>query len=781
MNKPLRLSMALALALAGSSAHALGLGQIEVKSALNQPLVAEIPVLVSSPGEADALRVSLAAPEAFARVGLDQPALAAANLAFEVVKDGGRTAIRITTPNSVSDPFLSFLLEVDWGNGKMLREYTVLLDPPSMMPVASAAPATVAAVSEPEPAQVEPLLETPPPMVEPEPAPQPTAEAPAVADAAPAQPSAAETLDNMDVAAATPTSAPAPVSGSYGPVASGETLWAIANAARPDASVSVNQMMLALLRANPEAFIGNNINRLKKGAVLRIPGREEATTLAAVEAAAQVREQMQSWQGAVATTAQPATGSETAARTTSRTGSGAAGSRLELTPPRGKGEATASTSGAAAEGSGRELRAELARSKEEVSALSQENQELKSRVGELEDLQSESRRLIELKDSELAAAQRSLREANRRAEQEAATTSASAAAELATAPVASSTPENVAPVGEVSDQAMTEPAAAVATDAAVVDAESSVATPLAESAPAVTTAETAPAVPVAEPATAVAEPAATTEPAPESSGWFGFSPWLVGGGAAVLLGLLGVLGLSRRTKSDAKRPASPAPFASPAVASFEPNQEEGELIEAISQHPDDLHLHLDLLRHYVATSDAVGFEMAAEAMYAQVRNEHEPAWQEARALGQHMAPDHPLFAQSIAAAEEPDIEAATHVVGAKALDASAVTDELPAVTVPVESLEEDALWDEPVAEAEAHDDFIDDEVFTSAAPAAQAHAVDDDPDLIDSDAATTKLELARAYLDMGDAEGARGMLEEVLTEGTSAQRDEARQLLADIG
>ncbi len=785
MNKPLRLSMALALALAGSGAQALGLGQIEVKSALNQPLVAEIPVLVSNSGEADALHVSLAAPDAFARVGLDRPALQAANLAFEVVKNGGRTVIRITTPNKVSDPFLSFLLEVNWGKGKVLREYTVLLDPPSMVPITGAAPATVAAVSEPEPAQVEPLLETPPPMVEPAPAPQPVAEAPAVAEAAPAQPSAAEALDNMDVAAATPASAPAPVSGSYGPVASGDTLWTIANNVRPDASVSVNQMMLALLRANPEAFIDNNINRLKKGAVLRIPGREEATTLAAVEAAAQVREQMQSWQGAAATTAQPATGSDTAPRTTSRASSGAADSRLELTPPRGKGEASASTSGATAGGTGSELRAELARSKEEVSALSQENQELKSRVGELEDLQSESRRLIELKDSELAAAQRSLREANQRAEQEKAAASASAAAGVTPATDVSATPESATPVAVAPDQA-TSDTAPISPDAAVVGAETSVATPVAESAPTEAVAETAPlAATPAEPAVAVAEQAPADAPAPESSGWFGFNPWLVGGGAAVLLGILGVLGLSRRTKAEAKRPASPVPELAtrPAVASFEPNQEEGELIEAISQHPDDLYLHLDLLRHYVATSDAVGFEMAAEAMYAQVRNEHEPAWQEARALGQHMAPDHPLFAQSIAAAAAPtaDVETATRVVGAKTLDASAVTDELPAVADPVEALEEDELWDEPVAEADAHDDFIDDEAFTSAAPVTATHAMAEDPDLIDADAATTKLELARAYLDMGDAEGARGMLEEVLTEGTSAQRDEARQLLSEIG
>src|SRR5690554_3236941 len=108
MNMRLRLPMALALALGTSHAYALGLGQIEVKSTLNQPLVAEIPVLAASPGEADNLAVRLAPPDAFARVGLDRPALQAANLNFEVSRDArGRTVIRVTTPNSVSDPFLS--------------------------------------------------------------------------------------------------------------------------------------------------------------------------------------------------------------------------------------------------------------------------------------------------------------------------------------------------------------------------------------------------------------------------------------------------------------------------------------------------------------------------------------------------------------------------------------------------------------------------------------------------------------------------------------------------
>lgn len=790
MNKRLRLPLALALALGGSHAYALGLGQIEVKSALNQPLVAEIPVLVSSPGEADNLAVRLASPDAFERVGLDRPALQAANLQFEVQTDArGRKVIRITTPNGVADPFLSFLLEVDWGKGRLLREYTVLLDPPSMAPITASAPAAASAVPEPAPARTEPL-EAPPPLPAapaPQPEPAPVAAAPAPV-AAPQEPA--------------PSSYPGYGTDSY-TVAAGETLWSIAQRNRPDDSVTINQMMMALLRANPDAFIGNNINRLKKGAVLRIPGRDETTVVAAAEAAAQVRDQMQAWGGPASTVAQPADGTPGTAATRT-TAASRNESRLELTPPRdASGDGSASQSGAAADGSGRELRAELARAREEASALSQENMELKSRVGELEELRGESRRLLELKDSELAAAQRRLAEL-----EAAAGLAPSAAAAPADTPAVPE--ESTGPVeGDIDTAAVAEaqadvdPASAAEPDTTAepgsIAAEEQVSEPVALAEP-----EPAPA-PATEPA---ADPA-PAQPAPASDS--AFNPWLIGGGAAVLLGLVGLLAMRRRkNKADAVLPAAAA-SSTPAVVDYEPEQEEIELVEAISQYPNDLQLHLDLLRHYYTRNDAVAFESAAEAMYAQVYDSNDPAWLEVREMGAQIAPAHPLFAAS------PDVEDVAQAYGLGADDSSTGFDDPvmdPVAAEPSRDAFETAVDTDAPAEAADEreiDWFSSGSSGTEAAPAAEPSGgqnhdfdsfdspsvqavaesddfidsvgqadADEDFSAIDADAAATKLELGRAYLDMGDAEGARGMLEEVLNEGNAEQREEARRLLDGI-
>lgn len=594
-------------------------------------------------------------------------------------------------------------------------------------------------------------------------------------------PTSAEALDAMSVGSTVADPAPAYVAGTYGPVNSGDTLWSIAQNTRADSSVSVNQMMLALLRANPEAFIDDNINRLKKGAVLRIPGREEATTLAAAEAAAQVREQMRAWHDMTATVSQPADSGAGAATGRPPSTTAASGTRLELTPPRGEGDASATTSGASSDGTGRELRAELTRTREEATTLVQENTELKSRVAELEELQGESRRLLELKDSELAAAQQRLAEA---AQEQAA------AAEVADAAVDSDQAIATAVADEDADILAAD--ADMADAVADMDFEESV-TEFDDAQASVAEDEGA-----AEPTPLMAEePApvvAPIEPVPaqpaSATGWFGFNPWIIGGGGAVLFGLVLLL-LMRRGKKPATsgHAAASAATAAPAVAAYEPDEEESELIEALVQHPDDLYLHLDLLRHYFAGNDAVGFEMAAESMFTQVHDDQDPAWQEACSLGRQIAPEHPLFAQQAGAtpAYDPGIdddaekgsalaedmdEADTHVdfddddsdvewdagTGSSHFDddAADITAERPAVDA------ESSF--EPMLDEVAMDDFADDESF----------------DAIDADAATTKLELARAYLDMGDAEGARGMLEEVVAEGTAAQRDEARQLLDGI-
>lgn len=817
MNKRLRLPLALALALGSAQALGLGLGQIEVRSGLNEPLQAEIPV-VGTAGETEALQVRLASPDAFARVGLDRPATLAANLAFDVAKDPrGRTVIRVSTPSDVVEPFLTFLLEVDWGRGRMLREYTVLLDSPTMAPI-QGAPAATTPITDSEPMQAEVM--PPPPPSTPEPV------------------STAERIDRIDVAStpsSTPEPAPAPApsapaygSDSYGPVASGETLWSIAARTRPDNDISVNQMMVALLRANPDAFIGNNINRLRSGAVLRIPGREDAVAVAAAEAAAQVRDQTNTWRDAVQPAPQPATDTGTTGLVEPATSSLAgADSRLELTPPSNDaGTASATQSGASSSGEGRELRADLARTREEVGTLTQENVELKSRVGELEKMQSDSARLIELKNSELAAAQRRLAELE--AQAGVASTAAAPAVEPATpAGTDVATPgDDVAPVdgtaavegGEAGtlepavDAAAVDPAATVAGTDPAADPADTVTPPLGFEPPLDPNAVAADAAPAStpvplDPAAPATPPAA--EPMPErppQTPWY-LNPWILGGGGLALVALIALLAGRRRAAakpapsrydSDALAASVAAAQAGGGAASIDAADREGELIEAISRDPTDLQRHLDLVRHYYDTGDAAGFESAAEAMYSRVYDPEDDAWQEVLALGQEIAPEHPLFVSAGAMVADND------ALDADRLDTRADADlrdgrldPVPHEPVayapsaaPADNDDRDIAWDLPPATPESSTTRplsfdepsapppLDD--FTYDSPSDTYAADLGDADDGASDAAATKLELARAYLDMGDVEGARGMLEEVLNEGSTAQRNDARRLLDEI-
>src|SRR5699024_6355127 len=160
MNRSLKLSALVALALASTPALALELGQIQVKSALGRPLVAEIPLQPEQPGEADHVKAILAPDAAFARAGVNRAALKVP-LSFEVVTtDAGQKVIRVTSGEPVREPYLDFLVQVTWPKGKLLREYTVLLDPlsmhsaPGVVPAKAPAkaPAPPAAASSPAPA-----------------------------------------------------------------------------------------------------------------------------------------------------------------------------------------------------------------------------------------------------------------------------------------------------------------------------------------------------------------------------------------------------------------------------------------------------------------------------------------------------------------------------------------------------------------------------------------------------------------------------------------------------
>src|SRR5690606_13564172 len=238
------------------------------------------------------------------------------------------------------------------------------------------------------------------PVLPPEPAP---AEEPAPVEPEPAPPAPATPPPPA------PAPAPAPAPGDLGPVAEGQTLWSIAQQVRPDPAVTMNQVMLAIQRANPEAFIDDNINLLKQGAVLRIPGQEAMLQLGASEAAALVRQQAEAWQARRAPVPQPAEAvAETPrpARERPAPSQPAPEGRLEIVPPAdGETAGRGMQSGASADGAGEELRAELSQSQEDLAAREAEVAELRSQIAEIEQQQSDSERLIEMQESQLKALQ----------------------------------------------------------------------------------------------------------------------------------------------------------------------------------------------------------------------------------------------------------------------------------------------------------------------------------------------------------------------------------------
>ncbi|CAA9345092.1 MAG: hypothetical protein AVDCRST_MAG71-2444 [uncultured Lysobacter sp.] len=400
----LRLALSAALALASSTAAALGLGQIEVRSGAGQPLLAEIPVISNDPAELEFLQARLASPETFARIGLRSPVGAAADLEFTVgTNRAGRPVIRVTTQEPVNEPLLTFLVEVDWGQGRLVREYSALVD----------APRAVAA-----PVQ--------PPIQAPLPAPSNVIERPAQAAGSPAgdaaeQPQAGA---NADAGSQAPAGGPS----EYGPVRRGDSLSKIAARVGLVEGNTLDQAMVALLRANPDAFIGGDINQLKQGAVLRVPATSDVAAVDASQAAEVVRERMRQWRqarravaaSAVQETAAPAAAAPAAAPTpgprrapaptaSSTKPSQRADARLEIAPPAASRANRAGTqSGIEAGGEGQMLRQELQESREALAARDAELQELKGRIAELEKLQADQQRLVALKDSELAAAQQRL-------------------------------------------------------------------------------------------------------------------------------------------------------------------------------------------------------------------------------------------------------------------------------------------------------------------------------------------------------------------------------------
>ncbi|MBM9914367.1 MULTISPECIES: FimV/HubP family polar landmark protein [Stenotrophomonas] len=397
--RPLTCLSAALLALVSSSAMALGLGDIRVLSKPGQPLLAEIPVISADPSELENLRVALASPVTFERVGLQRPAGLVSELQFELTRNAqGRAVVRVTSQTPVETPSLSFLVEADWGQGRLVREYSALVD----------APASALAVAEPEivaPAGV--LSDT---IVRDAPAAAATA-----AEPAPATPAAVPPAPRPRAAESAPApAAPALAADGSVTVQRGQTLSQIAGSLARGNQISRDRAMIALLRANPEAFIRGNVNLLKQGAVLRMPGDTALAAVDAAEATALVREHAAQWRQA-RTVPQPAGAPVPVAKADGAASSPAAatGARLEIAPALASDAAHASTTTGTTAGSEGDMlgNEQLRQAKEDIATRDAEIGDLKQRVAELEKLKEQQQSLIAMKDNDLAAAQQRLAQA----------------------------------------------------------------------------------------------------------------------------------------------------------------------------------------------------------------------------------------------------------------------------------------------------------------------------------------------------------------------------------
>jgi pilus assembly protein FimV len=372
MNRPPRTKLVAALggvllatsAFMADVANAAGLGRLTVNSALGQPLSAEVELTSLQPGEFENLVARVASPEAYTDAKIEySPLLRQLRFSPEKRSDG-KPVLRITSSAPINEPFLDLLVEMNWPSGRLLREYPILLDPVGFNearvapPVASTTPSRVVSTPVPSSAPI--------------------------------------------VGASSPSSRATYSGDTYGPVKSGDTLNQIAKSIKPD-SVSLEQMLVALYRENKSAFIGDNMNQLKTGQILRVPSADDASKIARNQAVREINAQVADWKsyrGQVASAvaaggAKPAAANEAAGKISVATPSAPAASatpsdQLKIAKTDG---GTAKTGSAGAKGTPEQINA----LREEAIAKDNQIKEANSRVAALEKQVADMRKLMEMK------------------------------------------------------------------------------------------------------------------------------------------------------------------------------------------------------------------------------------------------------------------------------------------------------------------------------------------------------------------------------------------------
>ncbi len=880
MIRKLSLAVAVATALSPVGAFALGLGEIHSHSALNQNFKAEIDLLSVAQEEVQDIRVNLASQDAFDRAGIERLFLLS-GLKFEPMYNAsGVPVIAVTSSDPIREPFLNFLLEVNWPKGRLVREYTVLLDPPVTL---KRAPAQVSA----------PRVST---------APSTRAAAAPVRQPTPMPVTTAGAMGGRE----------------YGPVQPNDNLWSIAKRMR-NSNESVEQVMLALQRYNPDAFIDSNVNNLKVGKVLRLPEDADVTSLSRQAAREEFLAQTRAWRASKGLAPTPSGAPRPAGET-------AREDRLKLISAKPEEGAEAMSREGAAEVSRLEQEILLVRESNE-SAL-QENDALRDRVQELEKQIDDIQRLVTLKSDELAQMQQAQQMAGEKMEEMQAPEAEQAPAE-AEAPMA----EAEAPAVAEPEPTVTEeekPPVVPVPEGTVIE-QTNIEQVIEEAAQEGAPTEEAPAVaeapaPAEQPAVVEAPTeAAPVEPPPAAPlpekkvSYFDNlkgNTTLLGIIGAVAVLLIGMLWMIMRRRKEAEAEFAESILVSPDsdiatagkdeadslsepsdetsfMSDFSPSdidalqdetgevdplseadvyiaygryQQAEELIkQAIDKFPEREELKHKLLEIYFSAKKSNEFTKLAEELHGSGLETSNPdVWSKVASMGKEINPTHALFAGAAAAAgtklvgdddledlgldlgeefgevSQPLEEGPSHpsedidsmdlsgldnldemdsenLVGDMRLDSEfldrmesgeATIEEQP-LDIDLGDLEEESgeletegAGLEAAGEAIELDDSesldnmdlesiekelegLSDNLDTDEAEPLElpeSESTDEiSLDLDTTDEVTTKLDLARAYIDMGDNEGAKSILDEVVNEGNDQQKQEAKELLDTIG
>lgn len=843
-----------------NAVFALGMGQLKLNSSLNEPLDAEIELLNTGDlGELEML-VGLGSRKDFEAAGVERLFLLT-DLRFKVdLSVPGKPILRVTSRKPIREPYLDFLLELQWPSGRLLREYTLLLDLPVYATERAAAKKVKAASVSPQP--------------------QPKKQA-----------SVTSQTNQSRTAPSTPSNSQQSLNSNNGEyrVASGDTAWNIARKIKPD-DASIMQSLAAIKQANPQAFINDNINLLKKGAVLRLPDSADISRLSPQAANAVVDFSPES---AITKnkTAQPQLDA-TASKASSKAPAADGGGRLKLAAPGDDssvtsesvsgGSSSGSASGTAARGT-EKLENEFAIFQEELDKTQRENQELKARLSNMEEQIATMSRMVEIGDDSLRAVQ--------------------VASTLEAEEDPSS--EQVTEQGGDSDQAVAMEDSAVS---GAVEKED-------EQAKTTEVANTQPATPIKE--DSATEKVGAKEGGFDLQYWIDFLlyPFIIL--AAILLAI--VLFFKKRKSED--EPEDELSLKSlveeeaveedddldtdldeedkqvleESVSEFDEQElkdlkelelSEGEdlnplgeadiylslgnykqaedvLLDAISKTPDDASLRLKLAEVYVSTNELDKFDAQyqqlselndAEAiakadslraeLVANFGAGSDESYEEASVDLDSVEQDEDVSLEEVLGLEgedvsdssESEVSFETDTVDELLDDAASTTDDVAEASstefdldldlediglgsselevestdleldgADLENIDLDSLSSdidaemesfdlglegdasvEPTTEA-ANEAFKDGLSATAAAATSEAIAeddfenFDDDLDILaGEDECSTKLELAQAYLDMGDPDSAKDILDEVVSQGDSSQQDQAHKLLEDI-